>query len=216
MQKAARRKPAPSIRKEPRGTRARRTRALHRTALGTDCERSVSRREHPLSSDGTQHKASGKAYILVPDLTLTVGLFTDPSPSGPIGTVTGSQWQGMRHHDIANVRGLFYEQDRTLGLWEVDAWGRLDEFTHGRLWLAFESFLVRRGSSLTTLSQERTQSRTASSWRVWGIVTFPAVSASGKRRCRCEVDPTLPSKRSFDLPRAYDQSRRLPGKCADL
>jgi hypothetical protein len=99
---------------------------------------------YPLSCDGTQHEVSGKAYILVPDLTLTVGLFPDPSPSGPIGTVTGSQWQGMRHHDIANVRGLFYEQDRTIGIWEVDAWGQLDEFSHGRLWLAFESFLVRR------------------------------------------------------------------------
>jgi hypothetical protein len=99
---------------------------------------------YPLCCDGTQHEVSGKAYILVPDLTLTVGLYTDPPPSGPIGTVTGSQWQGMRHHDIANVRGLFYEQDRTIGLWEVDAWGRLDEFTHARLWLAFESFLVRR------------------------------------------------------------------------
>jgi hypothetical protein len=58
--------------------------------------------------------------------------------------VTKSQWQGMRHHDIANVRGLFYEEDRTLAIWEVDAWGRLDEFTHARLWLAFESFLARR------------------------------------------------------------------------
>jgi hypothetical protein len=99
---------------------------------------------YPLSCDGTQHEISGKAYILVPDLTLTVGLFTDPPPSGPIGTVTKSQWQGMRHHDIANVRGLFYEEDRTLAIWEVDAWGRLDEFTHARLWLAFESFLARR------------------------------------------------------------------------
>jgi hypothetical protein len=99
---------------------------------------------YPLSFDGTQHEVAGKAYILVPDLTLTVGLYTDPPPSGPIGTVTGSQWRGMRHHDIANVRGLFYQQDRTIGMWEVDVWGRLDEFTYARLWLAFESFLVRR------------------------------------------------------------------------
>jgi hypothetical protein len=99
---------------------------------------------YPLAHDGIQHEISGKAYILVPDLTITVGLFSDPLPSGAIGTVTGSQWRGMRHHDIADVRGLFYAQDRTIGIWEVDAWGRLDEFTHARLWLAFESFLVRR------------------------------------------------------------------------
>lgn len=101
---------------------------------------------YPLQHDGTQHELSGKAYILVPDMTLTVGLFPRPEPSGPIGTVTESAWQGMRHHDIANVRGLYYKEDQSIGIWEVDAWGRLDEFTHGRLWELFEAFLLHRFS----------------------------------------------------------------------
>jgi len=54
---------------------------------------------YPLQHDGTEHEVSGKAYILVPDITLTVGLFPTPPPSGAIGTVTDSAWQGMRHHD---------------------------------------------------------------------------------------------------------------------
>jgi len=66
---------------------------------------------YPLQHDGTEHEVAGKAYILVPDITLTVGLFPAPPPSGAIGTVTDSAWQGMRHHDIASVRGLYYEED---------------------------------------------------------------------------------------------------------
>jgi hypothetical protein len=97
-----------------------------------------------LQHDGTQHELSGKAYILVPDVTLTVGLFPSPQSSGAIGTVTESAWQGMRHHDIANLRGLYYAEDHAIGIWEVDAWGRLDEFTHGRLWQLFEAFLLHR------------------------------------------------------------------------
>lgn len=75
---------------------------------------------------------------------MNVGLFPTPSPTGAIGTVTDADWQGMRHHDIANVRGLYYEADQTLAIWEVDAWGRLDEYTQGRLWQLFETFLLTR------------------------------------------------------------------------
>jgi hypothetical protein len=33
---------------------------------------------------------------------------------------------------------------KAYGPWEVDTWSRLDEFTEGRLWQLFESFLLRR------------------------------------------------------------------------
>jgi hypothetical protein len=103
------------------------------------------RRElYPLQHDGTEHEVSGKAYILVPDITLSVGLFDHPVPSGAVGTVRDTTWEGMRHHDIANVRGLYYDADQAIGIWEVDTWGWLDEFTHARLWQAFESWLVGR------------------------------------------------------------------------
>jgi hypothetical protein len=106
---------------------------------------------YPLTHDGTEHEVSGKAYILVPDITLSVGLYNDPQPSGAIGHVTESNWQGMRHHDIASVRGLYYEEDQALGIWEVDPWGRLDEFAHGRLWQLFESFLINRFPAATRI-----------------------------------------------------------------
>jgi len=99
---------------------------------------------YPLRHDGTQIEITGKAYILVPDVTLTVGLFDHPVPSGAIGTVKSSEWAGMRHHEIAKARGLYFVEDRAIALWEVDSYDRLDHFTHGRLWQAFEQWLVGR------------------------------------------------------------------------
>ncbi len=106
---------------------------------------------YPLRHDGTEHEVAGKAYILLPDITLTVGLFPTPPPSGAIGTVTDSAWQGMRHHDIASVRGLYYEEDRSLAIWEVDTWGRLDEFGQATLWQGFERWLSSRFPAATRI-----------------------------------------------------------------
>lgn len=99
---------------------------------------------YPLEHNGTQVEITGKAYILVPDVMLTVGLFDHPVPSGAIGTVKSSEWQGMRHHEIGKARGLYFVEDRSIALWEVDSFDRLDEFTHGQLWQAFERWLIAR------------------------------------------------------------------------
>jgi hypothetical protein len=104
----------------------------------------ANRELYPLSRDGTQHDVSGRAYILVPDFSLTVGLFPQPKSSGAIGEVTSSTWEGMRHHDIAALRALYYQEDQAIGLWEVVDWGRLDTFAHGKLWTLFESWLFKR------------------------------------------------------------------------
>jgi hypothetical protein len=106
---------------------------------------------YPLERDGTKHEVSGKAYILVPDLTVSVNLFPSPDPSSAIGRVTDSRWEGMRHHEIAAIRGLYYDADRAIGLWEVDAWGRLDELAYSRLWQLFESVLLVRFPAATRL-----------------------------------------------------------------
>lgn len=50
----------------------------------------------------------------------------------------------MRHHEIAKARGLYFAQDRALAVWEVDSFSRLDDFTHGQLWQAFEHWLIGR------------------------------------------------------------------------
>jgi|SRR5579872_1580215 len=106
---------------------------------------------YPLTHSGRKHEVSGKAYILVPDMTLAVGLYPQERPSGAIGEVTAFEWQGMRHHDIANVRGLYYDADQALAIWEVDEWQRLDEFAHGRLWQLFENWLVQRIPAATQI-----------------------------------------------------------------
>lgn len=48
----------------------------------------------------------------------------------------------MRHHVIANVRSLYYEDGQAHVVWEVDTWGRLDDFAHARPWRLFETFLL--------------------------------------------------------------------------
>jgi hypothetical protein len=119
----------------------------------------AARELYPLLQDGTQHEVSGTAYILVPDLTLTVGLYPEERAGGPIGEVTDAAWQGMRHHEIAHVRGLYYEQDQALAVWEVDDFGRLDEFTHDRLWLLVQQWLVRRFPETTRLYTDDAEPR---------------------------------------------------------
>lgn len=39
----------------------------------------------------------GKPYLLVPDVTVTVGLYPRSGSGDAIGEVIGSGWQGMRH-----------------------------------------------------------------------------------------------------------------------
>ncbi|HLJ67027.1 MAG TPA: hypothetical protein VKX16_06675 [Chloroflexota bacterium] len=106
---------------------------------------------YPLSHSGRKHEVSGKAYILVLDITLTVGVHPQEQPSGAIGEVTASEWQGMRHHDIANVRGLYFDADQALAIGEVDEWQRLDDFAHGKLWQFFEGWLVQRFPAATRI-----------------------------------------------------------------
>mgnify|MGYP001316471325 CR=1 FL=1 len=57
----------------------------------------------------------------------------------------------MRHYDIDNVRGLCHDKEQALAIWEVDAWDRLDEFAHGRLWQLLETWLVHRFPGATRI-----------------------------------------------------------------
>ena len=77
-------------------------RSTIRMRLHTTTERYASRRELvPLSQPtGERVYVHAKPYILVPDVTLTVGLYPAPTDAGTIGAVHGSDWTGMRHEDI--------------------------------------------------------------------------------------------------------------------
>lgn len=60
-----------------------------------------------------------RAYILLPDLSLTVQLAADPEPRSAAGEVRSAQWTGMRHETIGSAQAWYYPSDRKLILWEA-------------------------------------------------------------------------------------------------
>jgi hypothetical protein len=100
---------------------------------------------YPLQAElGTKVETTARAYILAPDITLTVDLYREVSSPGGVGEVVGSEWQGMRHEELARLRGLYYVEDRALAIWEIDDANRLDLTGRLTLWQGFERFLLRR------------------------------------------------------------------------
>jgi hypothetical protein len=92
-------------------------------------------------------------YLLVPDITLTVGLSPAPTvaTAGAIGTVVDAAWHGMRHEQIGSGQAWYYPVARTLILWELDVWGRYlssaeptEDGTLRALWHGFERSLEAR------------------------------------------------------------------------
>jgi hypothetical protein len=123
-----------------------------RMRLHTETERVTSRRELvPVTQPAERVYLHGKPYILVPDITLTVQLHPEPDPAGAIGTVTGSEWLGMRHEDIGQAQAWFYPADRLLVLWECFPEERYrtsddprEDRTLHALWTGFEALLRNR------------------------------------------------------------------------
>lgn len=90
-----------------------------------------------------------KFYVLVPEITLTIGLFEMPQGRN-IGEVTGSTWEGMRHQEIGQGQAWYYAGDRLLVLWECyleDPFRQKDPTADKALavaWQGFERFLLER------------------------------------------------------------------------
>jgi hypothetical protein len=88
-------------------------------------------------------------YLLLPDISLEVTLSPQPNPSGAIGTVTSSEWQGMKHERIGDGQAWYYRGDRTLLLWECMLFERHrasdpnEDENLLALWHGFENFLTR-------------------------------------------------------------------------
>jgi hypothetical protein len=108
-------------------------------------------------SRGVRTYVHGKPYILVPDITLDIGLSPQPEPSGAIGAVRSSNWEGMRHEEIGQAQAWFYVEDRTIVLWESYLLDRyrapkmLEDSNTYALWQGFEQFLTRRFPSARQL-----------------------------------------------------------------
>jgi hypothetical protein len=88
-----------------------------------------------------------KPYVLIPDIRLTVGLYSQPRPTGAIGEVIASREQPrMKEIEIGQVQAWSYP-DGTVTIWECF----LEQFVRDRtlgedenmrcLWTGCESFL---------------------------------------------------------------------------
>lgn len=96
---------------------------------------------------GTRRYVLAHPYMLVPDITVQIGLYSHPSASGAIGEVTGSTREGMRPLQIGSGQAWYYPADKTIVLWELILHGharpahdlppRRDE-TYLALWRGFE------------------------------------------------------------------------------
>lgn len=101
-----------------------------------------------LAGPGERRYFHGKPYQLIADHHLTVGLFSVPPPSGEIGVVEDSRWEGFRHQDVGNAQGWYYPENRTLVLWECFLEDRYrggapyDDTLNLVIWQSFERFLV--------------------------------------------------------------------------
>src|SRR6266704_1170998 len=88
-----------------------------------------------------------RPFVLIPDITLTIGLYPEVQPGGAIGEVIASHERRMREVEIGNVHAWSYP-DRTLVVWECF----LHEFVSDQpihtdpnmsaLWRSVESFLA--------------------------------------------------------------------------
>jgi hypothetical protein len=99
---------------------------------------------------GVRTSVHAKPYVLIPDIRLTVGLSPAPDPAAEIGTVTASDWEGMKHEELGSCMAWYYPEDRVIVLWEAYLLPhyRADELLKDTntyaLWEGFEGFLAVR------------------------------------------------------------------------
>lgn len=98
-----------------------------------------------------------KPYILIPRITLALGLH--PEPKGQeIGKVLDSSWEGMDHREIGNAQAYWYPTDRLILLWECILFGSdrpKDPNQDERLtkvWQHFEHFLIKCHREVTRIA----------------------------------------------------------------
>ncbi len=101
-------------------------------------------------TSGTRTYFDLRPYILVPSITLTVGLSPAPRADGAIGEVAGSAWEGMRHEELGQAQAWYYPVDRTLLLWECYLHDRFrqadprEDALLATLWREVEALLLAR------------------------------------------------------------------------
>ena len=89
-----------------------------------------------------------KPYILVPDIRLTMRAYPTPDPSGAVGEVESSWWEGMKHDELGSAQAWYYLPDRILVLWEMILFDRHrrhsdpgKDSNYAAVWQGFERVL---------------------------------------------------------------------------
>jgi hypothetical protein len=89
-----------------------------------------------------------KPYILIPRMTLTVGLTRPKVDSDEIGRVIGSDVTHLQEREIGNAQAWYYPADKALVLWEcylLEPFRQQDPRTdqlHATVWQGFEKVLL--------------------------------------------------------------------------
>lgn len=103
----------------------------------------------PVAPRGERAYFQARAYVLLPDVRVTVGL-REPAGGGGIGEVLSSEYAGVRPLEVGSAQGWYYPAERTLVLWEclVDQRYRERDPLHDEalrvLWEGWERLLVGR------------------------------------------------------------------------
>jgi hypothetical protein len=67
---------------------------------------------------GTRTYFHAKPYILIPQMTLTIGLTHPKADSDEIGRVIGSDVTKLQEREIGNAQAWYYPAEKALVLWE--------------------------------------------------------------------------------------------------
>src|SRR5919106_139986 len=90
-----------------------------------------------------------KPYILIPRMTLTIGLTRPKADSGEIGKVIGSDVTKLQEREIGNAQAWYYPADKYLVLWECYLFepyaqqDLLNDALFTKVWKGFETMLLK-------------------------------------------------------------------------
>jgi hypothetical protein len=70
------------------------------------------------SQKGNRSYFHAKPYILIPKMTLNIGLTRPKADSDEIGRVIGSDVKNLQERELGNAQAWYYPADKVLVLWE--------------------------------------------------------------------------------------------------
>jgi hypothetical protein len=90
-----------------------------------------------------------KPYILLPQMTLTIGLTRPKADSDEIGRVIGSDVTKLQEREIGNAQAWYYPEEKALVLWECylfEPYAQKDilkDSLFAAIWKSFETTLLK-------------------------------------------------------------------------